>query len=162
MCRLCAYFVLRSWFMKKILVILIISLISNIASAAGKYVGTGEMKLQDWDVGVFKEYVSPPAGQSPMMFYVMVENGEVIWSTYWYCPTGACQTHRKSAAVNKCKMNAEKHYKRSIDSECKIFLLIRTIVWDNQINPGKGKASRINSKWSEVEIRAKLTELGFL
>ena len=30
------------------------------------------------------------------------------------------------------------------------------------INPGKGKASRISSKWSDAEIRAKLTELGFL
>ena len=43
-----------------------------------------------------------------------------------------------------------------------MFASRRTIVWKNQINPGKGKISTINSKWSDTEIRAKLTELGFL
>ena len=38
---------------------------------------------------------------------------------------------------------------------------MRTIKWDNDINPGKGKMSRINSKWTDQEIRDKLTELGF-
>ena len=150
------------FFMKKILGILIISLICNIATAAGKYVGTGELQLQDYDLKVFGQYLRPPAGQAPMMFYIISEDGKAIWSTYWYCPFGNCQTHSKSDAVNKCKMGAEKHYKRTINAECKIFARKRTIVWDNQINPGKGKVSTINSKWSDAEVRAKFTELGFL
>ena len=148
--------------MKKILGILIISLICNIATAAGKYVGTGELQLQDYDLKAFGQYLRPPAGQAPMMFYIISEDGKAIWSTYWYCPFGNCQTHSKSNAVNKCKMGAEKHYKRTINAECKIFARKRTIVWDNQINPGKGKVSTINSKWSDAEVRAKFTELGFL
>jgi hypothetical protein len=150
------------FFMKKILGILIISLICNIATAAGKYVGTGELRLGKYDIKYFGQYLRPPAGQSPMMFYIIAEDGEAIWSTYWYCPHGACSTHSKSSAVNKCKMGAEKHYNRTINAECKIFAHKRTIVWDNQINPGKGKVSTINSKWSDAEVRAKLTELGFL
>ena len=34
----------------------------------------------------------------------------------------------------------------------------RTIKWNNGIN----KRTKINSKWSDSEVRAKLTELGFL
>ena len=33
--------------------------------------------------------------------------------------------------------------------------------WKNGINPAKGKASTFNSKWSDQEMLAKLTELGF-
>ena len=45
--------------------------------------------------------------------------------------------------------------------ECKIFARRRTVKWKNEINKGN-KESRFNSKWSDAEIRAKLTELGFL
>ena len=153
---------LRFILMKKILGILILGLICNIASAASKYVGTGLLKLQKVDLDYFEEYVKPPAGQSPNMFYIISENGKAIWATYWYCPTGACQTHRVSSAVNQCKINAEKYYNRTINADCKIFAKRRTIVWDNQINPGKGKVSTINSKMDSIEIKNKLTELGFL
>ena len=148
--------------MKKILGIVVLCLICNTVTAASKYVGIGELQLKNYYVKYFKKYLKPPAGQSPMIFYVMSENGKAIWSTYWYCPFGNCQTHDMSRAVNLCKIDAEKHYKRTINAECKIFAKKRIIVWDNQINPGKGKASRINSKWSDAEIKAKLTELGFL
>ena len=45
--------------------------------------------------------------------------------------------------------------------KCKQFAFKRTIRWKNGINPAKGKASTINSKWSDAEIYEKLTELGF-
>ena len=46
--------------------------------------------------------------------------------------------------------------------ECKTFARQRTIKWKNGINPGKGKASRVKSKWTRDELVAKLTELGFV
>lgn len=136
--------------------------ISNVSNAANKFVGHGELKLEDIDVKIFLEYISPPAGQSPMVFYILQENGKILWSTYWYCPAGACQTLSKSNASKKCVIAAEKYYKRTIIADCLIFAKRRTIVWKNEINKGKGKESKVNSKWDEKKLRAKLTELGFL
>ena len=148
--------------MKYFLKIFFLILIFNNVKAADKYEGHGPLTLKNVDVNIFKKYMSPPAGQSPSAFYVLIENGEVIWSTYWYCPAGNCQTHVKSQASKKCRMAAEKFYKRSIYEDCKVFALKRTIVWKNNINPGRGKVSKVSSKWNEKQLRAKLTELGFL
>lgn len=142
--------------------IIFFTLFSNISIAANKFEGHGELKLDDIDVKIFLEYVNPPAGQSPMVFLVLQEKGKAIWSTYWYCPAGACQTLSKSNASKMCVDAAEKYYKRTILSDCLIFAKRRTIVWKNGINKGKGKESKVNSKWDEKKIRAKLTELGFL
>ena len=130
--------------------------------AANKFEGYGKLKLEDYDVNVLLEYINPPAGQSPMVFLILEENGKTIWSTYWYCPFGACQTLSKTQASKKCVAAAEKYYKKTIVNDCKIFANRRTIVWKNDINPGKGKVSKISSKWNEKQLRAKLTELGFL
>ena len=138
------------------------TLFSNISIAANKFEGHGELKLDDIDVKTFLEYVKPPAGQSPMVFLVLQEKGKAIWSTYWYCPAGACQTLSKSKASKMCVDAAEKYYKRTIIADCLIFAKRRTIVWKNGINKGKGKESKVNSKWDEKKVRAKLTELGFL
>ena len=142
--------------------IIFFTLFSNISIAANKFEGHGELKLDDIDVKIFLEYVNPPAGQSPMVFLVLQEKGKAIWSTYWYCPAGACQTLSKSKASKMCVDAAEKYYKRTIIADCLIFAKRRTIVWKNGINKGKGKESKVNSKWDEKKIRAKLTELGFL
>ena len=134
----------------------------NISIAADKFQGIGDLKLGEPDVKWFLKYLSPPAGHAPMVFLVIEEDGKAIWSTYWYCPFGNCQTLSKKTASKKCVIDAEKYYKRTITADCKIFAKRRTVVWKNDTNPGRGKASKFNSKWSETEIRAKLTELGFL
>ena len=97
-----------------------------------------------------------------MVFLILEENGKPIWSTYWYCPFGACQTLSKSQASKKCVAAAEKYYERTILADCLIFAKRRTIVWKNGINKGKGKESKVSSKWDEKKLRAKFTELGFL
>ena len=43
-------------------------------------------------------------------------------------------------------------------AKCAVFAYNRTIKWNNGINQN----TKINSKWSDTEIIAKLTELGFL
>ena len=146
----------------KFLATIFISLFFNFSNAADKFEGTGQLTLNDPDVKWFHEYIKPPAGQSPMSFWVLSENGEAIWSTYWYCPEGACQTLSKSNASKMCVEAAEKYYKKTILADCLIFAKRRTIVWKNGINKGKGKQSKVNSKWDEKKVRAKLTELGFL
>tara|TARA_B100000035_G_scaffold149145_1_gene127156 strand:+ start:516 stop:1343 length:828 start_codon:yes stop_codon:yes gene_type:complete len=148
--------------MKLLVKILFIIFYLNTSNAADKYVGSGELKLDEPDVKIFLEYLSPPAGQSPEVYFVLSENGKAIWSTYWYCPEGNCQTLSIKNASKKCVSSAEKYYKRSIFEECKIFARKRTIIWKNGINPGKGKTSKASSKWNEQELRTKLTELGFL
>jgi len=146
----------------KFLATIFISLFFNFSIAADKFEGTGQLTLNDPDVKWFHEYIKPPAGQSPMSFWVLSENGEAIWSTYWYCPEGACQTLSKSKASKMCVEGAEKYYGRVITETCKIFAQRRTIKWKNGTNPGRGKVSRVSSKFSEQDLRAKLTELGFL
>ena len=148
--------------MKYILKFFFLILFCNNTNAADKYVGSGDLKLADFDVEVLMKYLKPPAGQMPMTFFILSENGKAIWSTYWYCPAGNCQTLSKKTASQKCTLAAEKYYKRSIFEECKVFANKRTIVWKNGINPGRGKVSRASSKWDEKKLRAKLTELGFL
>lgn len=150
------------YLIKLFFTILLLNIFHNVALAADKYVGSGDLKLDDPDVKWFLEYLKAPAGQIPMTFFVLSENGKAIWSTYWYCPEGNCQTLSKKNASQKCNLGAEKYYKRSIFEECKVFAQRRTIVWRNGINPGRGKVSRASSKWDEKKLRAKLTELGFL
>ena len=55
--------------------------------------------------------------------------------------------------VKKCENRTGK--------KCKIFARRKLIKWKNGINPGKGKISKINPKWTDAQILSKLTELGF-
>ena len=53
-----------------------------------------------------------------------------------------------------------KRCKSYTKQECALFAKRRVVVWKNGINDGK-KKSRFNSKMTNSEIKAKLTELGF-
>ena len=46
--------------------------------------------------------------------------------------------------------------------ECKVFAKQRVVTWDNDINKGKGKKSKFNSRWDEDAMLIKLHELGFI
>ena len=138
--------------MKKFLGILFLGLLWCNVSNAGTY-GRGELKLSQATADYFIQYLRGGLTKSPLMFVV---TNDGTWATYWYCPAGQ----------NNCSGDSPSTFKkiceRETDQECSIFARSRTVKWKNGINPGKGKASRINSKWSDAEIKAKLTELGFL
>ena len=86
-----------------------------------------------------------------MVFLVTTDgNG----ASFWYCDYAQCQPGNSTIEIQAC----ERHYK---GKECKIFARRRTIKWKNNINKGN-KKSRFNSKMSDAEVKAKLTELGFL
>ena len=136
--------------MKKILGIVLISFLLSNTSNAGKY-GTGELQLTESMVRYFIEYIRGGHAKSPSDFYLTTDGTD---GTSWYCGQGLkCLEGNVSQDIADCE--------RKTGKECKKFAFRRIIKWKNGINPGKGKASKINSKWSDEEIFAKLTELGF-
>ena len=136
--------------MKKflILIIFITSLFSN-TSYAG-YRGEGPVKLEDYMVNAYINWLRGGWGKKPTTFYVTTSGDDGFG---WYCPEADCQAPSYSYQINICD--------RETGKECKLFGRRNTIVWKNGINPGKGKESRINTKWSDFEIRQRLKELGF-
>ena len=145
--------VLGSWFMKKLLGIVVLSLllICN-AHAASKW-GKGELTLSDGVTNGFIKFIKGNSTKSPHLFAVSIDGRTMM---YYYCASGPNNCRGgDSHIIEECE-------RRSDGVECALFARTRTIKWKNDINPGKGKASTIKSKWSEAEIRAKLTELGFL
>ena len=120
-------------------------------SYAAKY-GTGELKLTNSMVNYFIQYIRGKQFKYPSDFYVTLDGTD---GTSWTC---AEMTNCSSGSV----IIDLKDCFRKTGKECKKFARKRTIKWENGINPGKGKESTIKSKWSEAEIREKLTKLGFI
>lgn len=138
--------------LKKIIIFLFIYSSTISLSHASPW-GKGELILEDWAADAFIEYVKGKIDKSPGVFLVATDGDGV---SYWYCGDGLgnCQPGSYTQMILHC----EQHWQK----ECKPFASKRTIKWKNGINPGKGKQSRINSKWSDNEIKDKLRELGFL
>ena len=137
--------------MKKILGIAVLSLLffGNISKAGSKW-GEGELQLTRGVVDYFIQFVRGKGNKSPADFYVTLDGTDAM---YWYCSAGSCREGSASQDIRTCESKTGK--------KCKKFAFRRTIKWKNGINPAKHKASTINSKWSDAEIYAKLTELGF-
>ena len=136
--------------MKKLLGIVVLCLMwcSN-SNSADKFVGTGELKLSDNTVRNFIKYARATFDQ-PAQFYVTTDG---TGSYSLFCPHGTCRSAMKKKRIDEC----ERHYNK----ECKLFAMRRTVKWKNGINLGK-KQSKFKHNWTDSEIRAKLTELGFL
>ncbi len=140
--------------MKKLLgIVALILIFSSNVFAEIKW-GKGELKLSDGVVIKFIEYIKgSTTAKAPYLFAVSKDG---LAYQYYYCSSG----------LNNCRGGDEHIHqeceKYSYGAECSLFARNRIIRWKNGINPGKGKASKINSRWSDSEIKAKLTELGFL
>ena len=118
---------------------------------AGSKWGKQELQLSDFVVDKFIEYIKGNTSKSPHLFAVSIDG----WGyNYYYCASGSGCEGGSEQILEECS-------KYSKGVECFLFARKRTIKWKNGINPGKGKASKIKSKWSDTEIKAKLTELGF-
>ena len=122
-----------------------------ITNANSGDIGEGELKMEDFLVDYFHQYITIKGGNSPETFVVATDGS---YAMYWYCPTGSCRAGGDNVKIRQCEIKA--------GTSCKTFARGRTVKWKNGINPGKGKASRISSKWSKEELVAKLTELGFV
>ena len=140
-----------SYYFMKFFTILLFSLLITSNSNAAAGVGKGSITLSNGTVNHFYDYVKGGYGKKPGSFFVTVDgNG----SSSWTCPEGQCQ----SVNVQEGNLACERYWQ----TECKLFAKSRTIKWKNGINPGKGKVSRMNSKWSNSEFKNKLRELGFI
>ncbi len=112
-------------------------------------IGEGELKLEPSTVDYFMQYIKGKKGKKPYKFFIL-NNGESAW--YLYCGSNQCVPGGDDGDIKFCEVRTKK--------KCKIFAKRRTIKWKNGINKGN-KYSKFNSKWSEEEFIAKLTELGF-
>lgn len=119
-------------------------------NAASKW-GKGELQLDDFVVEQFIKYLKGNASKTPFMFAVSVDGKGYM---YYYCSSGAACDGGYGQILQECS-------RYSNDEECFLFARGRTIKWKNGTNPGKGKVSKMSGKWSDTEIKAKLTELGF-
>ena len=146
--------------MKKLLGIIVLGLfICNTASFAFTK-GTGEVKMTDKAVSHFIKYIKGESNfkntsgfekkPKPSMF-ILSSDGD--WTMAWFCPYSSCQDSRSADTIKDCE--------RETGTSCGVFAARRTIYWDNGINTKKNKA-RLKSKMTNSEIRAKLTEFGFL
>ena len=138
--------------MKKLLGIVVLLLMFSSTGNAGKY-GEGELKLSPSVVDQFIYYIRGKGNKSPSDFYVTLDGTR---ATSWICGVGP------SVCVEGDHVQDILDCERRTGKKCKKFALKRVIKWKNGINPARGKASTINSKWSDAQIKAKLTELGFL
>ena len=138
--------------MNKFLSVIIFGLlISSNVNAASKW-GKGELQLDDYVVEKLIEYLRTKPPGTPWQFAVSIDGRGY---QYYYCPQGSdCGAGGGGQILEECS-------KYSYGVQCLLFASRRTIRWKNGINPGKGKASRLSGKWSDNEIKAKLTELGF-
>jgi len=137
---------------KKFLGILILGFLLSTTSFAGVKKGKGEVKMSEQSVDWFIQYIRGKKQRNPAGF-ILSSDGR--WANYHYCPMmKTCRASMFHVTIKKCE--------EQTGLECGLFARRYTILWKNGINPGKGKASTIRKKWSDAEIRAKLTELGFL
>ena len=135
--------------MKKFLGVIFLSLILTVKANSGVY-GEGQLQLTKSIADYFIKYIRGKYTKKPSDFYVTLDGTD---ATYWTCGEGVCKSGNLKEDIKDCERRSGK--------KCARFAFQRTIRWKNGINPAKGKISRINSKWSDAEIFAKLTELGF-
>ena len=137
--------------MKKFLGILVLGLLLISSSANAGSIGSGELTLSPGATDWFIKYIKGGWGKTPDKFMVTYDGTGTYW---WTCPAAICTPGGDTGDVKVC----EQYHN---GKECKVFARSRTIKWKNGINKGN-RESKFNSKWSDAEIRAKLTELGFL
>jgi len=138
--------------MKKFLAALVLGSMLVFTPVNSGPIGSGELTLSQSIAEHWMLYIRGGLNRkNPMVFLVTTDgNG----ASFWYCDYAQCQPGNSTIEIQAC----ERHYK---GKECKIFARRRTIKWKNNINKGN-KKSRFNSKMSDAEVIARLTELGFL
>ena len=140
-------------FLSVIFTTLSILVVLTNTSFAAKW-GKGELKMSDQVVNIFIEYIKGKHTRAPLVSAIS-KDGVIIH--YYYCSAGLnnCADLSSVQVISECNAYSEKY---GSGAECAMFSRNRTVKWKNGIN----KNTKINSKWSDEEIRAKLTELGFL
>ena len=126
--------------MKKVFLILILSLLVNNKSFSNT-TGTGDLKISQGAMRWVLQYF----GEVNPMFLAVSKSGRYSW--YSYCPAGQSCRFDPTLALQGCK--------KVSNERCYVFARRNKIVWDNA-------NIKISRKTSKSEIRAILTDLGFL
>ena len=137
--------------MKRLLTVVVLSLLIFMPSSFSKTIGEGNLKLNDEMIRYFQQYLLGKGNQRPMVFTIAVDGS---YGTYWYCPVGQCGGDNPSQFNRICEKDG--------GVECKIFAKGKYIKWKNGINKGKGKSSKVSGRVSFDELKSRLTELGFV
>ena len=138
--------------MKRLLEILVLGSMLVSTPVISGSIGNGELTLSQDTVNSWMRYIKGGLNQkNPDVFLITTDGKD---SFYYYCNYAQCAPGNNTLDIQAC----EREYK---GKECKIFARRRTIKWKNSINKGN-KKSKFNSKMSDAEVKAKLTELGFL
>ena len=137
--------------MKRFLILLFLSCFVLIPKSFSKNYGEGQLFLNDNMIKYFHQYLIGKGNQKPMIFTIAIDGS---YATYWYCSASQCTGSNPVQFIKACERDA--------GIECKIFAKGRYIKWKNGINKGKGKESKINSRQSFSELKARLGELGFV
>ena len=142
--------------MKRLLTYLFIVLVFTIFTQTKSYAikfGHGELKLNDYSAKGFIKFIQGRGKETPYIFSI-AEDGKAYG--YFICKAGKgkCKDGNHKIVNKYCLKNSEKY---GSGAKCHVLAHTRTIRWDNGIN----KKTKFNSKWSDDEIIAKLTELGF-
>ena len=136
--------------MKKVLGIVILTFLIFSNNVNAQRWGEGELQLTRNSAEQFIKFIRGKGNKKPADFYVTLDGTDV---SYWTCSYAQCVEGDPIQDIYHCE--------RQTGKKCKKFAWKRTVKWKNGINPAKGKASTFNSKWSDAEMYAKLTELGF-
>jgi hypothetical protein len=148
--------------MKKFFVTLFIGLfICNTSLGKSKSMGKGLLNLSEGTISHFLTYIKSKSEGTPHIFLLGHVSDKEQYSHYWFCPgtTDNCRFANIGQFISTCEKAAKKRHNKDI--KCYIFAKKRKIVWNNGINPGKGKKSIVRKKWTRQEYIAKFTELGF-
>tara|TARA_B100000795_G_scaffold19360_1_gene12835 strand:+ start:247 stop:831 length:585 start_codon:yes stop_codon:yes gene_type:complete len=135
--------------MKKILGVVFLGLMLFINPSYSGSAGNGDLTLSDNTFNNFMDYLSGGHGAYPMSFWITLDGKN---STYWSCPSSNCRSRGNEKSM--CETQTGK--------QCANFALKSVVKWKNGTNTGHYKKSSFKKKWSDTEVRAKLTELGFL
>ena len=139
--------------MKKILGIIVLSILLSSTSFAGVKKGKGEVTMSYQAADWFVQYIHARKKTRNPAGFILSSDGS--WANYHYCAMmKTCRDSTFHITIRKCE--------EQTGVECGLFARKYKVLWKNGINPGKGKASTFKSKWTDDQIKAKLTELGFL
>ena len=103
--------------MKKIILIVVLGLLLNGNANAGSKWGKGELKLDDYVVKVFIEYIKGNVTKTPYLFAVSKDG----WGyQYYYCGSGGGCAGGDEQILEECRRHSK-------DVECFLFARKRTI-----------------------------------
>ena len=116
--------------------------------------GKGELILSEAMIDRFYDYITKPANLLPLIFFISEDQQSFYTVIIKQDGKGVAGSGYIRRQIPKCE--------RKLQQKCYVFSNSRYIVWDNGINPRKGKKFKISSKISKEDLIIRLSELGFI